>query len=216
MLCHEFESVFEGSEGAQLPAAASVHLKDCAACRAMAADFETIRAVALELNQEFIEEPPAYIWQNLRAQLSAEGVIRDPQAEQAGSGWFAGLFGWAHHPALVTAYAVLALLAVGMISQSAPKRAPLEAAVLPAEALATQKDLRSFEAQAVSELNPATSEVDASLRRNLDIVDKFIALCEKNVREDPQSDEARQYLYSAYQQKAELLTTAMERDWTGE
>ncbi len=214
MLCREFESVFEQSEGAQLPAAAATHLKDCQVCRAMAADFETIRAAALELNQEFTEEPPAYVWQNLRAQLAAEGVIRQP--ETGGTGWLAGLLGWTHRPALVATYAMLGVFSIAVIWQNPPRRASMEAYVLPAEALATQKDLGSFETQAVSQLHPATSEVDASLRRNLDIVDKFIALCEKNVREEPQNEEARQYLYSAYQQKAELLTTAMERDWTGE
>jgi hypothetical protein len=215
MLCREFESVFEQSEGAQLPAAAATHWKDCQACRAMAADFGAIRAAALELNQEFTEEPPAYIWLNLRAQLAAEGVIRQPETE-GGIGWLAGLLGWTHRPALVATYAMLGVFAIAVIWQSPPEGVSMEASVLPAEALATQKDLGSFEMQAVSQLHPATSEVDASLRRNLDIVDKFIALCEKNVREEPQNEEARQYLYSAYQQKAKLLTTAMERDWTGE
>ena len=48
--------------------------------------FETIRAAALELNEDFTEEPPAYVWQNLRAQLAAEGVIRQPETAEAGAG----------------------------------------------------------------------------------------------------------------------------------
>jgi hypothetical protein len=103
-----------------------------------------------------------------------------------------------------------------VIWQREPASTTYEAAALPAEALATQRDLSSVEAQAISNLQPGASEVDASLRRNLDIVDKFIALCEKTVRDEPQNEDARQYLYSAYQQKAELLTTAMAREWTGE
>jgi hypothetical protein len=216
MLCHEFEMVFEQAAGAQLPANAAAHLGDCAACRAMAADFEAICASAQSLQDDVGEEPPARVWQNVRAQLAAEGIIREPQAAEAGSGWLAGLLGWAHRPALVTGYALVALLAVGVIWQREPASTSYEAAALPAEALATQRDLSSVEAQAISNLQPGISEVDASLRRNLDIVDKFIALCEKTVRDEPQNEDARQYLYSAYQQKAELLTTAMEHDWTGE
>ncbi len=57
--------------------------------------------------------------------------------------------------------------------------------------------------------------VTASIRRNLQIVDNFIAICEKNVREQPDNEMAREYLYGAYQQKAELLATATNRSMTG-
>jgi len=216
MLCREFEMTFEQASGAQLPADAAAHLSECAGCRVMAADFEAICASAQSLQDDAGEEPPARVWQNVRAQLAAEGILREPQAAEAGSGWLAGLLGWSHRPALVVAYALVALLAVGVIWQREPASTTYEAAALPAEALATQRDLSSVEAQAISNLQPGASEVDASLRRNLDIVDKFIALCEKTVRDEPQNEDARQYLYSAYQQKAELLTTAMAREWTGE
>jgi len=57
--------------------------------------------------------------------------------------------------------------------------------------------------------------VTDSIRRNLEIVDNFIALCEKSVREQPDNQMAREYLYGAYQQKAEVLATAMNRSTTG-
>jgi hypothetical protein len=57
--------------------------------------------------------------------------------------------------------------------------------------------------------------VTNSIRRNLQIVDNFIAVCEKDVREQPDNQMAREYLYGAYQQKAELLATAMNRNVTG-
>jgi hypothetical protein len=41
-------------------------------------------------------------------------------------------------------------------------------------------------------------------------------LCEKTVREDPRNEMAREYLYGAYQQKAELLAMMMDRDAAGE
>ena len=58
------------------------------------------------------------------------------------------------------------------------------------------------------ETNPV---VTASLHKNLAIVDNYIALCEKSVREDPQNEAARDYLYEAYQQKADLLAQMTER-----
>ena len=57
--------------------------------------------------------------------------------------------------------------------------------------------------------------VTDSIRRNLNIVDNFIAMCEKNVREQPENEMAREYLYGAYEQKAELLATAMDRSTMG-
>ncbi|HEX3377486.1 MAG TPA: hypothetical protein VHS29_11540, partial [Candidatus Acidoferrales bacterium] len=57
--------------------------------------------------------------------------------------------------------------------------------------------------------------VTDSIRRNLQIVDNFIAMCEKDVHEQPDNQIAREYLYGAYQQKAELLATAMNRSMTG-
>jgi hypothetical protein len=49
----------------------------------------------------------------------------------------------------------------------------------------------------------------------LQIVDNFIALCEKSVHEQPDNQMAREYLYGAYQQKAELLATATNRSMPG-
>jgi hypothetical protein len=57
--------------------------------------------------------------------------------------------------------------------------------------------------------------VSDTIRRNLNIVDNFIAMCEKDVREQPENEMAREYLYGAYEQKAELLSTAMDRSTTG-
>jgi len=47
------------------------------------------------------------------------------------------------------------------------------------------------------------------------VVDHFIAMCENSVREQPDNEMAREYLYGAYEQKAELLATAMNRSVTG-
>ena len=56
-----------------------------------------------------------------------------------------------------------------------------------------------------------TSAVDTALQQNLQEVDDFIADCERHLKVAPQDDLAREYLYSAYQQKAELLAAMMDR-----
>ena len=54
-------------------------------------------------------------------------------------------------------------------------------------------------------------QVVTSLSHNLAIVDNYIALCEKSVREEPENGLARDYLYQAYQQKVDLLAQMTER-----
>ena len=47
--------------------------------------------------------------------------------------------------------------------------------------------------------------------QNLKEIDDFIADCERHLKEVPQDELAREYLYSAYQQKAELLAAMLDR-----
>jgi hypothetical protein len=54
------------------------------------------------------------------------------------------------------------------------------------------------------------SAVDTSLRQNLRTLNEFIAECQQRLKQNPQDEVAREYLYSAYQQKAELLSAMME------
>lgn len=57
----------------------------------------------------------------------------------------------------------------------------------------------------------STSPVDVSLRDNLKKVNEFIADCETHLKEQPQDELTREYLSSAYEQKAELLSAMIER-----
>jgi hypothetical protein len=56
-----------------------------------------------------------------------------------------------------------------------------------------------------------TSNVDTALRENLATVNAFIKECRKRLQEDPNDPMAREYLSTAYQQKAEILAAMMER-----
>jgi hypothetical protein len=60
---------------------------------------------------------------------------------------------------------------------------------------------------------PSTSmsPVDSSLQQNLLQVDEFIADCRRHLQEEPSDELAREYLSNAYQQKAELLSTMIDR-----
>ncbi|MDP9148201.1 MAG: hypothetical protein M3N22_11125 [Acidobacteriota bacterium] len=53
-------------------------------------------------------------------------------------------------------------------------------------------------------------DADASLRQNLRTLNEFIAECEQHLKKHPQDQLAREYLNSAYQQKAELLAALLD------
>ena len=81
----------------------------------------------------------------------------------------------------------------------------------PAPTFALAAELDHAEQTTVSSFDSSKSSVSTDLHENLEIVDHYIALCEKSVREEPENEEAREYLYQAYQQKADLLSMITER-----
>jgi ribosomal protein S15P/S13E len=60
--------------------------------------------------------------------------------------------------------------------------------------------------------NPAGTPVaaDASLRENLRIINEVIAECQKHLKKHPNDALAREYLASAYQQKAQLIAAILD------
>lgn len=216
MRCREFEAVLEQTSEQPMPAEAAAHAETCGNCRSLAADLETIVGMARELSVPE-EEPPARVWTQLRAQLEAEGIIRIPAFQPADrtehSGWLAGVLAFMRRPVMVAAYAAVMVLAAGLTWQhyaGTDDVDPLTATV------ATQNNLNKLEAQTMGDMPTIDPAANAALRRDLKIVNDFIAVCEKAVREQPKDETARQYLYGAYQQKSQLLAAATEHSWTGE
>jgi hypothetical protein len=76
---------------------------------------------------------------------------------------------------------------------------------------ALSAQLMSAEKASFSSSPASETPVTASLHQNLEIVDNYISLCENSVREEPENELAREYLYEAYQQKADLLAQLNER-----
>lgn len=212
MQCHEFELVLE-QQGAELPAEAATHVNACKPCRALVSDLAAIVAVARELGAE-PAEPPERVWLSLRAQLQSEGLIRAPRK----TGWLSEWLAMLPRPALAGAYLSFVLVAaviVGFYGRLWLIQPGLQETVQPATAsLDTQ--LNAVQRHAVSALRHRNPAVTASLHQNLEIVDNAISMCEKTMREEPQNEIAREYLYGAYQQKAELLASMTERGEIGD
>jgi hypothetical protein len=174
-------------------------------CRGLVEDFGAIRIVARDLST-VEEEPPARVWTSLRAQLEREGLIRNRR-----SAWFQGFFRAIPRPALAGAY--LAMLIAAAVALSGPIHRQINDYrwIQGTETARLGADLDSVEQNTVAAFPNSNPVVTASLHQNLAIVDNYITLCEKSVREEPENEMARDYLYEAYEQKADLLAQMAER-----
>lgn len=214
--CAQFERMLEEQADGPLHAEAAAHLKDCVDCRVLWSDIEAIRAAATEWGGEDVE-PPEYLWGALRRQLESEGLIREKPADRS---WLAAWFGaaprWALAGASISLLLIAAMLAGYQRNESGtasllPMR--LSASVARPKLVAADlgKALDGDLKQVFDSLPQGNTVLTSSLRENLGIVDNLIAVCEKSVREQPDDPMARDYLYGAYEQKAVLLATAMDR-----
>jgi hypothetical protein len=210
--CRSFQEQFEPGSNSPRDVSVQAHLRDCPACRSFVEDLGSIRAAAIELAGSD-PEPSAQIWISLRAQLEQEGIIHGA----AGKGWFADLFrghfGALPRPVLAGAYlSVLLAVAFGLsgpINSRINRQRWLDGTQSSTTPLSAQ--LRSFENDSLTSRPDTDSPVTASLHSNLEIVDNYISLCQDSVREEPDNEIARDYLYEAYQQKADLVAQLNER-----
>jgi hypothetical protein len=195
-------------------------MNGCTDCRLLWSDLEAIRTAGMDWGSEEVA-PPEHLWISLRVQMESEGLIlRSP----ARAGWWATWFGtgprWALAGASISLLLIAAMLASLQTNMSEGEN--FRAALLPAHLIAPRATERLVEADLGKTLDGDLKRVFASLpernpllasslRENLGIVDNLIAVCEKSVREQPNDEMTRDYLYGAYEQKAVLLATAMDR-----
>ncbi len=214
--CREFDAQLADYLEGEDRTGVSGHAKECPFCSVVLADIEQLRAGGRALGWE---DPPARVWANVRAQLAAEGMLREPVA-----GWLSWLprHGWMRFAAPVGTVACLALVAAtllvpppasvpGGISETPGKIAMASLKVPTADedsALAqTVSDLEKTYAAREMSIEPA---VKATYKKSLDSLDASIRECAKSMQTEPNNSLAREYLLAAYTQKAEVLETALE------
>jgi hypothetical protein len=212
MQCKDFEQVIEENGLVQLPAAAQAHAAGCPSCTALVQDFSVILAAASQIPAEV--EPPARIWVALQAQLEAEGIIRQPKIVIPAKPWWKRFSQLIRGRMLATA-GVAALVLVAGFYQIRRTGDPPQTPTRP-EPFAETATTLDREEQSLGAMQPAStlgyvSNADTSLRENLVTVNAFIKECQNRLREDPNDPMAREYLSTAYQQKAEILAAMMER-----
>jgi len=207
MNCNDFLDQLERwMEGERSPDA-EAHLTSCLGCRGVVEELSLIHRTARSLG-EVDEAPSDRLWASLRVQLVREGLIRGERRHwtEAVGDWLEGAFSAFPRPALAGAYLV-ALIGVSL-ALAGPGYRRFNWSETSTQPLSSELDTAERDTMAMMTSDPA---VTASLAKNLAIVDNYIALCEKSVQEEPESEIARDYLYDAYHQKADLLAQMTER-----
>jgi hypothetical protein len=225
MLCERFQDLLADDLNAALPQEASDHIGACTNCRSLYADLLVIAGVGREWGAEDAE-PPARLWAAIESQLEAEGLIARPAAPPAPAshGWLSGWWNFAARLETAGAYVLLLLLAAGIAGYQFAPGSAVALQDRPATAVESWRPVsrpaldglgRTLDGNmkfAVASLSPDYGDaLTISIEKNLQIVDNLIAVCEKKVRENPYDPLAREYLYGAYQQKADLLSVAWDR-----
>jgi len=219
MLCKDFKQSIEENGFAQLPEAAQAHAAGCLSCTALVEDFSAILTAARQIPAEV--EPPARVWVALEAQLQAEGIIRPLKIvipAETPAGWKS--FGTLIRGRILATAGVAALVLIAGVYQirqrpvDGTKRANMVAVPEPFAETGTtldQEEQSLGPIQTASTISGGVSNVDVALRENLATVNAFIKECRKRLQEDSNDPMAREYLSTAYQQKAEILAAMMER-----
>ena len=218
MNCSDFQQhIDEWIEGMEVPGARD-HSRECADCRGLAEALGSIRLTASTMFESDPEISPR-VWNAIRTQLVEEGIIKTHgrQNQPRKQTWLSLIFDFVPRPALAAAWvgavAVAGLMLTGPVHIGGTADS-WHVSTHDTEQLNAQLD--DAEKSAVASLTGFSPDVTNDLRRNLSIVDNDIALCEKSVQEAPDSEIARDYLYGAYQQKADLLAQISERGEEGQ
>jgi hypothetical protein len=212
--CKDFLNHVEAWIGGEHHPDANAHFRNCPACRSLVEDLNAIRNEARSWTAEEAEPSPR-VWNSLRLQLEQEGLIHEAlkaEPAPATTGWLSAWFRALPRPVLAGGYLAVLIAAAFALSRPIDRRINearwLEGTQVSTSPLSAQLDTEQNAAYSLRNSDPA---VTASLHQNLAIVDNYITLCEKSVREEPQNEMARDYLYEAYQQKADLLAQMTER-----
>jgi hypothetical protein len=142
MQCNELESVLADGDLGPLPLEAREHLAGCSSCRNLLADFSAIVNTAKQIPAEV--NPPERVWISLRAQLEAEGIIRDVDVAEAAPAiaWWQG-FAQFFRPRVLAPAATALLVAAGCIyyveRPSENPNAPVATAVAQTSTVETAK-----------------------------------------------------------------------------
>jgi hypothetical protein len=195
------------------------HARQCARCGAILADFQQIVALSRQLPPA---EPHATIWARVRATLATEGIIHEPAGFL--ERWL-GQLRLAPNPIPLGALGCLAILATllmgtpavpdhgetpeGPVTLNAMNSVPIQSASLDSDLSRTIRELENSYNSRARSLDPSVKD---TYEKSLRSLNSSIRECRDSLRREPSNALAREFLFTAYTQKAEVLASALEFD----
>jgi len=217
--CDRFELELEAYMEGEVRPFAVAHLRECVFCKVVFEDLIALRTAAREFP---LQEPSPVVWSNIRAQLSAQGAF----AEKAGArDWFWQL-DLLRRPVPVAAFACMLALGCWLTApRDYPQPEPAaslaasggEPAVVRSMAFVgggtgLEQAVRELEAAFKAREGSLAPDVKATYENSLSSLDASIRECNDSLRREPGNSMAHEYLFAAYSQKAEVLSSALEFD----
>ncbi len=215
--CREFHAALaDFLEGEARPAVAQ-HAEECVFCSTLLTDLQVLRREAAQLP---LEEPPARLWANVRAQMAAEGLLREPA-----SGWSRWLRmpGWPAMAAPAGALACLLLFGLALLVPpgavdrnsawlASSDRAQAAQQVIATEDSALVSTINVLEQSYKQQQDQLAPTIRATYQKGLASLDDSIRQCRASVEREPANQLARQMHINAYSRKAEVLASALNYD----
>ena len=220
--CHALvDDYVDGTLSANDLKAIEAHLAECDACRAMAADFGSIRRSARELEPRV---PPPHVWAKLATSFEAPpsrrrfGAARRGLPASFGSGPL-----WRPLAIAVTVIVLIGGTSWILLRQpSAPTRSSSSRAIATtsatdpelAQSVETelklaeehyQKAIAGLEQITRTESTALDPQVAAVLQKNLEVIDQAIGESRAALQTQPTSDVAQESLFEALRNKVALL-----------
>ncbi len=202
--CRDFDAqLSDYLEGGDRSAVA-MHAAECAFCGTILSDLLLVRSASTELEED---EPPARVWANVRATLVAEGLIRSPRERRRWVEWLLSPI----PAAAVTAFVLLSVFTTRNLLHryhqlAAQKVVRLAVDVDPGLQQSVSEMEAAFRAHS-AHLNPT---IKRAYEEDLESLNGEIKECHDTLARQPDDNLSREYLVSAYTEKARVLESALE------
>jgi hypothetical protein len=159
------------------------------------------------------DEPSPRVWNSIEIALRQEGLIRQPQRDTV----LVGKPAWSWARAWLLPVAATLLVAVGVILYQRGPGQPV-ATAQPGSTPNILADLPPLMTRGLNEdqqlletIAARAPAMQATYAANLQSVNNYIRDAEESVKDDPNDEEAQQYLMAAYDQKAMVYEMALDR-----
>ncbi|MBC7363716.1 MAG: zf-HC2 domain-containing protein [Candidatus Aminicenantes bacterium] len=228
MRCHQAQrlinELLDGELREQDLLQLQAHLDSCRDCRELYEDLKAIKDTVVPVGEM---EPSKEVWEKLKSQLEAEIIpqlqsgrdaVETEKSLEKKPRWF-------QLPSPVFRYGLASLVFLALMAgafflgrqfRQEPKPGVLAAFENPA--LQKIQEAEFYYRKAIQSLTQAVEESGNGLppemveilQANLSLLDRTIELCQQAVDEQPTNLQAREYLLSAYNSKANFLNNMLE------